>query len=263
VFLKYWGKVLKRAWKDTRHDFRLETNARIGVAIFIWLIVLLIGFVSSPKNFDLSNEAKNTFKWLSALGISFPIWFIGRIFVSCANIDNDLVLKINEVNPALEFTLIKIDPFDVFEHDDGLFLRVQLKFKIRNVGRVTAYHWQLTARSFISANENIYPARVADYRFADFPVRPSPSMMIYDRTILLGCSFIEAQDFGCQLRPKAHTIEAVREEIEAMLAATTINYQLATETSPGELGPTPLSLVLDVDVLVAAAREKCPGFFHI
>jgi hypothetical protein len=48
-----------------------------------------------------------------------------------------------------------------------------------------------------------------------------------------------------------------------MLATITFNIQLATENSPGELRPIPLSPVLDVDALVDAARQKCPEFFHI
>ena len=35
--------------------------------------------------------------------------------------------------------------------------------------------------------------------------------------ILPGCEYREAQDFGLQLRPNAHSIDAVREEIEALL----------------------------------------------
>jgi hypothetical protein len=171
------------------------------------------------------------------------------------------LLRQRLTNPVLEFTLTKIDPVFAGEHDNGLFLLVQWKAEVRNVGRVAAYNWRLNVRSI----EFIDTARESDYRFADFPVKRqgAPTIRIDDRTILPGCSFIEAQDFGCQLRPKAHTTEAVREEIEAMLAATTFNYQLATETSPGELVRTPLSPVLDVDVLVVAARDKCPEFFDI
>ena len=77
--------------------------------------------------------------------------------------------------------------------------------------------------------------------------------------ILPGCKYREAHDFGLQLRPNAQTIDAVREEIEALLDGTIFSYQLATETSPGELMWSP---VLDVDALVAATRQKCSGFFH-
>jgi hypothetical protein len=74
----------------------------------------------------------------------------------------------------------------------------------------------------------------ADYRFANFPRKEGRALSIpLTRTILPGCTFIESQPFGCQLRPKAHTDAAVREEIEVMLAATTFHYQLATEKRVG------------------------------
>jgi len=48
--------------------------------------------------------------------------------------------------------------------------------------------------------------------------------------ILPGCEYREAQDFGLQLRPNAHSIDAVREEIEALLDGAEFSFQLATET---------------------------------
>jgi hypothetical protein len=169
------------------------------------------------------------------------------------------LLRQRLTNPTLEFKFKRIDPAD-----DGLFLRVELKFEIENVGRVAAYEWQLGARQISREDEKISEARLStDYRFADFPGKRGPSSIPLTRTILPGCKFIESQDFGCQLRPKAHTEDAVREEIELMLAATIFHYQLASETSPGELIPIPLKPVLDVDVLTTAARQKCLQFFHI
>jgi hypothetical protein len=47
-----------------------------------------------------------------------------------------------------------------------------------------------------------------------------------------------------------------------MLASITLYIQLATETSPGELKPTPLSPVLDVGVIVPVTWKKCMEFFH-
>jgi hypothetical protein len=54
----------------------------------------------------------------------------------------------------------------------------------------------------------------------------------FNTTILPGCEYREAQDFGLQLRPNAHTIDAVREEIEALLDGAKFSYRLATETPP-------------------------------
>ena len=41
---------------------------------------------------------------------------------------------------AIEFTLKKISPVDITEHDNGLFLEAKLLFEIKNVGRVAAYN---------------------------------------------------------------------------------------------------------------------------
>lgn len=176
------------------------------------------------------------------------------------------LLRQRLTNPALEFTLKKIDLVDVAEHDTGLFLEAKLRFEIKNVGRVAAYNWQLRVRSICHPSEDIINAREFDYCFGirNFPVKKMRQTSIpINTTILPGCEYEEVQDFGLQLRPNAHTIDAVREEIKALLDGAIFSYQLATETAPGELMPIPLSPILDIDALVDATRHKCLGFFHI
>jgi len=173
------------------------------------------------------------------------------------------LLRQRLTNPTLEFTLKKIDPVDVTEHDNGLFFEAKLQFEIKNVGRVAAYNWQLSVRS-ISHSEDILNARASDFYFGigNFPVKKMRQTGVpFTMTILPGCEYREAQDFGLQLRPNAHTIDAVREEIETLLDGAKVSYQLATETSPGELISIPLSPVLDVDAIVDSAQKKCVGFF--
>jgi hypothetical protein len=97
MFRKYWGVVLLRAWRTTRHDFRLETNPRILVAILIWGTVLFLAFESNPKEFSFAQNTQNTAKWLAAISLIFPIWFVGRIFVSSAEIYWELVEKIGNL----------------------------------------------------------------------------------------------------------------------------------------------------------------------
>jgi hypothetical protein len=175
------------------------------------------------------------------------------------------LLRQRLTNPVLEFVLTKVEPFDVCEHDDGLFLIVQLNFTITNVGRVAAYHWRLNIRSRDWTNDNFDAARWrSDYRFSDFPCRRQGlSTITINEPILPGCWLIVSEKFGCQLRPNAHTAGAVRAEIEAMLTPIAFSIQLATENSPGELRSILLSPVLDVDALVTSAWQKCMGFFHI
>jgi hypothetical protein len=173
------------------------------------------------------------------------------------------LLRQRLTNPTLEFTLKKIDPVDVTEHDNGLFLETKLLFEIRNVGRVAAYNWELSVRSFFHSGD-IPSARASDYYFGieNFPVKKMRTVGVpFNTTILPGCEYRVANDFGLQLRPNAHSIDAVREEIEGMLDGANFSYQLATETSPGELISVPLSPVLDVDAIVDAAQKKCVGFF--
>jgi len=49
----------------------------------------------------------------------------------------------------------------------------------------------------------------------------------------------------------------VRQEIETMIGGLTLLYQIATETSPGELVPVPLAAVIDADELLdVLIRQK-------
>jgi hypothetical protein len=94
------------------------------------------------------------------------------------------LLRQRLTNPNLEFTLKKIDPADVYEHDDGLFLRVELKFEIQNVGRVAVYDWQLSVRQISRENQEISQARLeADYRFANFPEKKGQGLSLISRPL--------------------------------------------------------------------------------
>jgi hypothetical protein len=75
------------------------------------------------------------------------------------------LLRQRLTSPTLEFTLKKIDPVDVTEHDNGLFLEAKLRFEVKNIGRVAAYNWQLTVRSISHPSEDILNARASDYCF--------------------------------------------------------------------------------------------------
>ena len=108
--------------------------------------------------------------------------------------------------------------------------------------------------------------RKDDYYFntAAYPVKKGRSGGIpINTTILPGCEYIERRDFGFQLRPVERTINAVCEDMKALLAGTILFYRLATETLPGELVSIALSSCLDVEALEAADRTKCLGFYNI
>jgi hypothetical protein len=67
-----------------------------------------------------------------------------------------------------------------------------------------------------------------------------------DYTILPGCTDAEDKDLGLLLRPNSETDEAVRAEIEKLVAPVVLGVRLATEVSPGELKHVELRSVLDV-----------------
>jgi hypothetical protein len=178
------------------------------------------------------------------------------------------LLRQRLTNPNLEFKLIKVEPIDAYECDEGLFLRVQLKFHVQNVGRVAAYHWRLNFRSVQANDIDVASFEKADYRFYNFPPKKLGGLTpggipIGDRTILPGCGFNENIDFGCRLFPTERTIDAVQKEAELMLASIALNTQIATENSPGEAVAIFLAPVLDIDAMIGKIKEKCLDYFHI
>lgn len=164
-------------------------------------------------------------------------------------------------NPTLEANLKQIDVIDAHMHDGGIFVETDLVFEIKNIGRVASYNWNLRIRQFNvddSMNE-----RKEDYYFSrnDFPKRGGRSTGIpINTTILPGCEYYQKLDFGVQLRPTAHTVAAMREEINLVLGSITLFSQLATETSPGELLSIPLEGIFNLDVIQDNIIKQCPEF---
>lgn len=176
------------------------------------------------------------------------------------------LLRQRLTTPVLEYRLDSINLMHADEHDDGIFAETQLKFVIKNIGRVASYNWNLSVREINNTEEDVLPARVKDFcsLLSEYPIRHARNSGIsLNKTILPGCIYHELIDFGFQLRPRARTMEALREEICVMLSHTTLFLRLATETSPGELVAVPLSSVLDLDLFETEIRQKCLGFFHI
>lgn len=167
-------------------------------------------------------------------------------------------------NPALVFNLIKIDVIDANECDNGIFVETELLFNIKNVGRVASYHWNLSIREWRNTREGVLPERKNDYYFNvdSFPVKKGRSGGIPINTIILPeCNYFETKDFGFQIRPKEKTLNAVSEDIRALLSDTVLFFKLATETSPGELQPIELAPQFIVEQFESEILKKCPQFF--
>jgi hypothetical protein len=144
------------------------------------------------------------------------------------------LLRQRLVNPVLDLSLEELLLEDAYQTNWGDFLETKLKFRITNTGRVAAYKWALLLRSISQFAAN----RQEDYIFntADYPIKKSRSSSFRtDDTILPGCSLIEYKNLGVFLRPSRPTPSGWEAEIKNMILKLTIAYQLATETSPGNL----------------------------
>ncbi len=145
------------------------------------------------------------------------------------------LLRQRLVNPALEAEPIRLAVERVLRTEGAIFVGLQLRFRVRNVGRVAAYKWGL----FLAVIGDYPEERLPDYRSRgeDYPpgyggVRTN---MRVDATILPGSALEEDIRWGANLRPSVHTASEIRGEIDRMVLAVTLGYRVATETSPGEV----------------------------
>jgi hypothetical protein len=155
------------------------------------------------------------------------------------------LLRQRLVAPALAAELVDVLPIRARRADGGVFVALRLHFHVKNVGRVAAYKWQIQ----ITEVDGCPADRFSDYRFrsGDYPPGCGGiSSVRIDYTILPGCTDAEDKDLGLLLRPNSETDEAVRAEIEKLVAPVVLGVRLATEVSPGELKHVELRSVLDV-----------------
>ena len=174
------------------------------------------------------------------------------------------LLRQRLTNPVLEFSLRSFEPVEAYEHEEGLFVGAWLNFEVSNVGRVAAYDWQLNCRKLRLACDKIPQERLeSDFRLHKFPKGDSSySVGIpINKTILPGCNYWQKIAIGIQLRPAARAENAVLREIETMIAGLTLFFQIATETSPGDLQPVALAAVIDTEELLVSIRKKGLEFF--
>jgi hypothetical protein len=154
------------------------------------------------------------------------------------------LLRQRLTNATLEFDLDSVEVEHAWEHQGLLCLRVHAEFIVKNTGRVAAYKWALVARAY----GNYPDGRSDDYLFGLIPGAPGrSSSMRVDDTILPSGACNESKLFGVLLRPPSRDEEAVREEVAAMLSPLKITFQLATETSPGEIKEVPVGEHVLVD----------------
>jgi Putative DNA-binding domain len=155
-------------------------------------------------------------------------------------------------NPILKVDLVEVAPLRAYDHDDGIFVELRLKFRIHNTGRIAAYKWALAIRELRNLSVNRTKDYVLDHE--QFPQRPLGERGTrLDSTLLPGFYMEEGgARLGITLRP-ASLGEA---DILADLAVLVANhpqlcYRVATETSLGENIETNLASFLATPVMAA------------
>ena len=143
------------------------------------------------------------------------------------------LLRQRLVSPVLEIRGVELIPTQARRNDGAVFLATELRFRVENTGRVAAYKWAVQVRE-ISGHPK---ERLEDYRWSksDYPAGMGSGSLSIDDTILPGGARNETSDFGCYLRPKHDTVEALQAEVEWMICSVSIGYRVATETSLGDM----------------------------
>jgi hypothetical protein len=164
------------------------------------------------------------------------------------------LLRQRLVSPVLTATPVALQSRRVTRPDGAIFIAMELRFRIENVGRVAAYKWALQLVEMSG-----YPKELAEnyrWRTQDFPPGVSGGGGIrLDDTILPGGVLEEIKEWGILVRPALHESAAIGAEIERMILPVTLGYRLATETSPGEVQRVALRDVAGADKVADYALQ--------
>jgi hypothetical protein len=162
------------------------------------------------------------------------------------------------INPVLKAELKEIVYVDAARNgNDCLFIRMALRFRVSNIGRVAAYKWALIVEHMAEHMEG----RESDYIFdaSKFPLSSSGRLsgIKLDPTILPSLSQLEEQPFGVYLRPVRWDSEQMGAEFESMLSpAFRLGYRTVTETSVGEVTETSISDILGLSEVLRRSLER-------
>jgi hypothetical protein len=133
-----------------------------------------------------------------------------------------------------------------WEHEGFLYIRICMRMKVHNRGRVAAYKWGLLPRQL----HNHADGRADDYFFVAVPGAPGRnSKLSLDSTVLPGCDEFQEKIMSVRLRPANRTSEAIRDDVLQMLGDIEITFQLPTETSQGHLTKIGIGAYIDFDRL--------------
>jgi hypothetical protein len=161
------------------------------------------------------------------------------------------LLRHRLTNAALEYHLSSIVIENAWKHADAVYLRFDALFEIKNVGRIAAYKWALVARTL----HDLPDGRGDDFYFGGIPGSPGRGSGIrVDDTILPGVTLNETKTFGIRLRTQEEG--PLREDITELFSRLSIGFQLATETSPGEVKQFGVADRIGVEDIIQFLRGK-------
>jgi hypothetical protein len=144
------------------------------------------------------------------------------------------LLRQRLVNPVLKAELTEIRPIKVERERNEVTVAFDMKFIVRNEGKVTAYKWQFRAKLL----DGIAEGREESYKFGDYSLpahlRPNRGYKP-DWTVLPGGIEYANESVAVTLRLSDLTDASIYKELELLLGTLTLSYEIATEMSPGEL----------------------------
>jgi hypothetical protein len=244
----YSGRTTTRDWLEQKIpdllDYKLS-NFRVHTAVpaAATLIpasrqLIVIDFADSPLAPHQSRRNQTYYYRSAGRSVPAPHFYLE-------------LLRQRLTSPALEFALSNLH-FEVYEHERTIFLRIDLEFTVKNVGRMAAYKWALAFRKASTAS-----GRADDY-FLDRKL-PGASgglgQLRIDDTILPGCFLLERKTIGLSLGSERGETQ-VRETLKTLMEEMTITAQLATETSPGLSKTIEIWPLVNVDSVVGILKSK-------
>jgi hypothetical protein len=144
------------------------------------------------------------------------------------------LLRQRVISPTLEMKVHEIVAPEAYRHDNGIFIETEIRIVLTNAGRVAAYKWAINAKEVDYSHE--YGISAYHFGSQSFPLKKGRRGGIrIDDTILPGCSLIETIDVGFMLRPYSYATEDLCREIDSVICDARIGFQIATETSPGDI----------------------------
>jgi hypothetical protein len=166
------------------------------------------------------------------------------------------LLRQRLIHPTLKLELKGLELEDAYPTENGIFLEAMLRFRVRNVGRVAAYKWDVIPMGLY----NLPDDRESDYHISlsTYPIkkRRTRSLRI-DDTILPECGTDENTDLGVLLKPKSLAWDKVYAEVQTCITNIKVKYRLPTETSPGESFDFAIQEVVSTEEITKFIMAKC------